>query len=67
MCQGILIEDCDYNKTNGMFEVLTSLHIRDNDDIESSGYRAAAVPPDTAHSTLTLPGIAGSSYRAVGF
>ena len=30
MCQGTLIEDSDYNRTCEMFEVLTSVHNRDN-------------------------------------
>ena len=67
MCQGTLIEDFDYNRTHEMFEVLTSLHNRDNDDIENFGYRADTVAPGTAHSVTSLPGIAGSSYQTVGF
>ena len=50
-----------------MFEVLTSVHDKDNDDIEDFPYRADTVPPGTAHTTSTLPGIAGSSYQTVGF
>jgi hypothetical protein len=68
MCQGTLIEDFDYNRTHEMFEVLTSVHNRDNDDIENFGYRADTVPPGTAHTTANLPGIAGaSSYQTIGF
>ena len=66
MCQGTLIEDFDYNRTCEMFEVLTSLHNRDNDDIENFGYRADTVPPGTLHTEDTLPGISGSSYQTVG-
>ena len=66
MCQGTLIEDFDYNRTCEMFEVLTSLHNRDNDDIENFGYRADTVPPGTLHTEDTLPGIPGSSYQTVG-
>jgi len=50
-----------------MFEVLTSVHNRDNDDIENFGYRADSVQPGTAHTAATLPGIAGGSYQTVGF
>jgi hypothetical protein len=67
MCQGTLIEDFDYNRTHEMFEVLTSLHNRDNDDIENFGYRADTVGPDTAHTVVTLPGIPGTSHQTVGF
>ena len=67
MCQGSLIEDFDYNRTHEMFEVLTSVHNRDNDDIENFGYRADTVAPDTAHTTTSLPGIAGGSYQTIGF
>ena len=67
MCQGTLIEDFDYNRTCEMFEVLTSLHNRDNDDIENFGYRADTVQPNATHSVDTLPGIPGSSHQTVGF
>jgi hypothetical protein len=66
MCQGTLIEDFDYNRTCEMFEVLTSVHNRDNDDIENFGYRADTTPPGTAHSVDTLPGIPGGSHQTVG-
>ena len=66
MCQGTLIEDFDYNRTCEMFEVLTSVHNRDNDDIENFGYRADTLPPATAHTVDTLPGIAGGSHQTVG-
>ena len=66
MCQGTLIEDFDYNRTCEMFEVLTSLHNRDNDDIENFGYRADTEPPGANHTVNTLPGIPGSSYQTVG-
>ena len=66
MCQGTLIEDFDYNRTCEMFEVLTSLHNRDNDDIENFGYRADTTPPSTAHTVDTLPGIPGGSHQPVG-
>ena len=66
MCQGTLIEDFDYNRTCEMFEVLTSLHNRDNDDIENFGYRADTLPPGENHTVNTLPGIQGSSYQTVG-
>ena len=68
MCQGTLIEDFDYNRTHEMFEVLTSVHNRDNDDIENFGYRADTVAPGVAHSTATLPGIKGAGgYQTIGF
>ena len=67
MCQGTLIEDFDYNRTHEMFEVLTSVHNRDNDDIENFGYRADTEAPGVAHTIATLPGIAGSSYQTIGF
>ena len=67
MCQGSLIEDFDYNRVHEMFEVLTSLHNRDNDEVENFGYRADTVAPGTAHTTSSLPGIPGSSYQTVGF
>ena len=67
MCQGALIEDFDYNRTHEMFEVLTSLHNRDNDDIENFGYRADKVGPDIVHDEVSLPGIAGAEYHTVGF
>ena len=67
MCQGTLIEDFDYNRTHEMFEVLTSVHNRDNDDIENFGYRADTVAPGVAHTTSTLPGIKGGSYQTIGF
>ena len=66
MCQGTLIEDFDYNRTCEMFEVLTSLHNRDNDDMENFGYRADTTPPSTAHTVDTLPGIPGGSHQTVG-
>ena len=59
MCQGSLIEDFDYNRTHEMFQVLTSAHNRENDDIENIGYRADTVAPNGSHTTSTLPGIAG--------
>ena len=63
---GCLLEDFDYNRTHQMFEMLTSVHNRDNDDIEGFGYRS-----DTLHgaapSTDTMPGIMGGSYQTVGF
>ena len=68
MCQGTLIEDFDYNRTHEMFEVLTSVHNRDNDDIEFFGYRADTVAPGVAHTTTSLPGIKGAGgYQTVGF
>ena len=68
MCQGTLIEDYDYNRTHEMFEVLTSVHNRDNDDIENFGYRADTVAPGVAHTTSTLPGIKGAGgYQTIGF
>ena len=67
MCQGTLIEDFDYNRTHEMFEVLTSLHNRDNDDIENFGYRADTVEPGVSHTVTSLPGIAGGSHQTVGF
>ena len=67
MCQGTLIEDFDYNRTCEMFEVLTSKHNRENDDIENFGYRADSHEPDVVQSTTTLPGIPGSSHQTVGF
>jgi hypothetical protein len=68
MCQGTLIEDYDYNRTHEMFEVLTSVHNRDNDDIENFGYRADTVAPGVAHTTATLPGIKGAGgYQTIGF
>ena len=67
MCQGTLIEDFDYNRTHEMFEVLTSVHNRDNDDIENFGYRADTVAPNVTHTTDTLPGIKGGSYQTIGF
>ena len=66
MCQGSLIEDFDYNRTHEMFQVLTSAHNRENDDIENFGYRADTVQPNGSHTTSTLPGIAGGSYQTVG-
>jgi hypothetical protein len=68
MCQGTLIEDFDYNRTHQMFEMLTSGHNRDNDDIEGFGYRSDSVQPGVAHSATTLPGIAGGgASQTVGF
>ena len=68
MCQGTLIEDYDYNRTHEMFEVLTSVHNRDNDDIENFGYRADTVAPGVAHTASTLPGIKGAGgYQTIGF
>ena len=65
---GALLEDIsDYNKVHHMFEVLTSVHNRDNDDIEGFGHRSDTVAPGVAHSTTTLPGIAGGSSQTVGF
>ena len=65
-----LLEDIsEYNKLHQMFEMLTSVHNRDNDDIEGFGYRSDTVAPGVAHTeaTGTLPGIAGQSSQAVGF
>ena len=67
MCQGTLIGDFDYNRVHERFEVLTSLHNRDNDDIENFGHRADTVAPGTAHTTSSLPGIPGSSYQTLVF
>jgi hypothetical protein len=66
MCQGTLIEDFDYNRTCEMFEVLTSVHNRDNDDIENFGYRADTVPLPGSPGLADLPGIPGSSHQTVG-
>ena len=65
-----LVEDIsDYNKVHHMFEVLTSVHNRDNDDIEGFGYRSDTVAPGVAHTeaTGTLPGITGQSHQTVSF
>ena len=64
---GALLEDFEYNRTHQMFESLTSVHNRDNGDIEGFGYRSDTVAPDVAHTTSTLPGIMGGSYQTVGF
>ena len=64
---GALLEDFDYNRAHQMFESLTSVHNRDNDDIEGFGYRSDTVAPDVADDETTLPGIAGGSYQTVGF
>ena len=67
---GALVEDVsDYNRVHQMFEVLTSVHNRDNDDIEGFGYRSDTVAPGVAHTdaTGTLPGIAGQSHQTVSF
>ena len=66
MCQGKLVEDFDYNRTCEMFEVMTSLHNRDNDDIEGFGHRSDTLPPNGSHTVDTLPGIPGSSHQTVG-
>ena len=66
MCQGKLIEDFDYNRTCEMFEVMTSLHNRDNDDIENFGYRSDKLEPNQSHTEDTLPGIPGTSHQTVG-
>ena len=67
MCQGTLIEDFDYNRTCEMFEVLTSKHNRENDDIENFGYRADTQEPGITHTVAMLPGIPGGSHQTVGF
>ena len=67
---GALVEDVsDYNRVHHMFEVLTSVHNRDNDDIEGFGYRSDTVQPGVAHTEATgsLPGIAGQSHQTVSF
>ena len=64
---GALLEDFEYNRTHQMFESLTSVHNRDNGDIEGFGYRSDTVAPEVAHTTSTLPGITGGSYQTVGF
>ena len=64
---GSLVEDFQYNRTHQMFEKLTSSHNRENNDIQGFGYRSDTVPPGTAHTTATLPGIAGGSHQTVGF
>ena len=67
---GALVEDVsDYNRVHHMFEVLTSSHNRDNDDIEGFGYRSDTVAPGVAHTAVggTLPGIAGGSHQTVSF
>ena len=67
---GALVEDIsDYNRVHHMFEVLTSVHNRDNDDIEGFGYRSDTTQPGVAHTEATgsLPGIAGQSHQTVSF
>ena len=67
---GALVEDVsDYNRVHQLFEVLTSEHNRNNDDIEGFGYRSDTVSPHVAHTELTgsLPGIAGQSHQTVSF
>lgn len=63
---GALVEDFDYNRTHQMFEMLTSVHNRDNDMIEGLGYRSDSVAPGGTHDLNTLPGIAGGSYQTIG-
>ena len=65
---GALVEDFDYNRTHQMFEMLTSVHNRDNEDAENWGYRSDTVAPNANHSAATLPGIAGGGAKqTVGF
>ena len=64
---GALLEDFDYNRTHQMFESLTSVHNRDNGDIEGFGYRSDTVAPDVAHTEASLPGVSSGSYQTVGF
>ena len=64
---GNLVEDFDYNRTHQMFEILTSTHNRDNNDIMGFGYRSDTVSQLSSHSAVTLPGIAGTQSQTVGF
>ena len=63
-----MLEDIsDYNRLHQMFESMTSVHNRDNTDIEGFGYRSDTVAPGVDHSTSSLPGITGDRSQAVGF
>ena len=64
---GALVEDFDYNRTHQMFEILTSNHNRDNNDIMGFGYRADTVSQLVDHTEDTLPGIPSGSSQTVGF
>ena len=63
---GALIEDFDYNRTHQQFQMLTSAHHRDNEDIQGFGYRSDTVQPGGTHTTDTLPGIPSGSSQTVG-
>ena len=52
MCQGILIEVFDYNRTHEMLEVLTSVHNGDNDDLETTLDIAQMQYHPTRHTQL---------------
>lgn len=66
-CGGTLVEDFDYNRTHQMFQIMTSSHNRENDDIEGFGYRSDTVAPNANHTVDTLPGIPSGSKQTVGF
>jgi hypothetical protein len=46
-----------------MFEIMESLHNRDNEDIEGFCHRSDSVAPGVDHTVDTLPGIAGGSKQ----
>ena len=63
---GAMLEDInDYNRIHQMFEMLTSVHNRDNGDISGFGYRSDSVAPGDNQSLTSLPGIAQGSYQTV--
>lgn len=66
-CGGTLVEDFDYNRTHQMFQIMTSSHNRENDDIEGFGYRSDTVAPNANHTVDTLPGIPSGGKQTVGF
>jgi hypothetical protein len=65
---GSVIEDIDlYNRTHQMFEMSTSVHNRDNSDVEGFGYRSDTLQPDHVHGSNNLPGVASGSHQTAGF
>jgi hypothetical protein len=68
---GCLVEDIsEYSRVHHMFEMLTSVHNRDNDDIEGFGHRSDAgdgSDPNFDHTLTSLTGIDAQSYQTVGF
>jgi hypothetical protein len=65
---GVLVEDIlDYNRCQEMMYSFMNHNVRDNNDIESWGYRYDSLLTNNNYTTDTLPGIASGSSLVVSF